>query len=139
MGMTIKVTGLSPGKTANRIISDEVKMSVANNAAKLMADYLPMDTGTLMGGGMAMLENGNPIVFYNGPYAHFQHEGRLMLSPSGSPWAKYGEIKHYAKPNKYLKFSKEKHPLATSYWERAMIIGKGRQFLKETQQLIKRG
>ena len=55
-------------------------------------------------------------VTYESPYAHYQWQGELYVSPTtGSSWALPGEIK--VPTGKPLKYSKEQNPLATSHWE----------------------
>lgn len=134
--MAVKITSkINAGAAANRVLSNKVKLAVANNAYKLMNDYVPMDSGALS----KQVSITPEYIHYKSPYAHFDYVGMLMVSPSGSAWAKHNEAKHYAVPGKDLNFSKEKHPLATANWDKAMITGRGRQFFDEAEEIVKRG
>lgn len=109
--VTIKIFDSS--KTANRICkNDSVGLFLANTWIKYFAKYTPMQTGTLR-------ESVTPEPFkvtYNAPYAHYQWQGELYVSPTtGSSWAKAGEIK--VPTGIPLEYSKEQNPLATDHWE----------------------
>lgn len=110
-GARITIEGLNPNIVAARILSTPVKLAISQNAARLMSEYVPMDTGTLF-----QTINVQPdYVHYMVPYANANY---------------YGENRN---------FSKEKHPLATAKWDDAMMTGKGDQFFREVEAIIKRG
>ena len=103
----------NPAKTANRICKDDrVGLFLANTWIRYFSKYVPMQEGTLR-------DSVTPEPFkvtYNAPYAHYQWQGELYVSPTtGSSWAKAGEIKIPA--GKSLEYSKEQNPLAASHWE----------------------
>jgi hypothetical protein len=113
MAKGIKVKIDNPQKTMKRLISDDVRLYLAETWAKYFKKYTPMDSGTL--GSTYETEPGK--VTYTTPYAHFQWYGEVMVDDRGSTWAKPRTSKHYAGRN--LVYSKEKNAKATSHWEEA--------------------
>lgn len=110
-GVTINLTGLNPEAVATRILSTPVKLAISQDAARLMTEYVPMDSGTL-----------SQTIDIQPDYVHY-------MVP-------------YAKANYYGKnrnFSQDRHPLATGEWDKAMITGKGGQFFREVEAIIRRG
>lgn len=69
-----------------------------------------MDSGVLS----QTVEVNTEYVHYKSPYAHRLYVGNKM------------------------NFSKEKHVLATSHWDKAMITGHSGQFQREVQEIIDR-
>ena len=81
-----------------------------------MEKYIPMDTGALAG----TFDKGINYITYEQPYAHYQYIGE---SVSGKP----------------LNYHKDKHPLATSYWDKKMWTAEGQIVVKEVQDYVNRG
>lgn len=99
--------------TADRITQNNaVGQFVAQTWARYFAKYIPMQQGILRSNFTT-----EPFkVTYESPYAHYQWQGELYVSPTtGSSWALPGEIK--VPTGKPLEYSKEQNPLATSHWE----------------------
>lgn len=93
---------------------------MASEAKRLMGPYVPAKNMGLSGNDVRVyVEDDSGIVHYLSPYAHYQHEGILMVSSrTGSAWARYGESKVYT--DQQLSYGKLRHPMATSHWEKAM-------------------
>lgn len=90
--------------------SDKVGLYTAQQAERLMAPYVPMDTGMLVDNTTV-----EPFkVTYNSTYANHIYE------------------------RTNLNFNKEKHPLATAKWDRAMSIAKSGQLATEVTNFIKK-
>lgn len=105
---------------------DRGRLFLANEAKRLMDPYVPFRMGMLSQNVRTYVESGEGYVKYNSPYAHYQYEGILYVSSrTGSAWAKNGEYKVPAKPEKELEHNKARHPLATSYWDKAMMTARG--------------
>lgn len=105
---------------------DAGRLFLANEAKRLMNPYVPFRMGTLSSNVQTYVEGGEGYVKYNSPYAHYQYEGILYVSSkTGSAWARHGEYKVPASPEKALMHEDTKHPLATSHWDRAMATAKG--------------
>lgn len=83
-GWILRRRGLRPNGAVQRLFTQE--------CAKAMDRYVPMQAGTLKD----TRSIGPDYVDYSQPYAHYQYCGELMLSSSGSSWARHGERKHYA-------------------------------------------
>lgn len=78
------------------------------------------------------------IVHYLSPYAQYQFNGILMVSRlTGSPWARHGESK--VKTNRHLVYSKSRHPLATSHWDKAMKTARMDDYVSAVQSYIRGG
>lgn len=89
---------------------DPAEKLLAAEAMKDTDQFVPMKTGQLSGGARV---NGNNIV-YPGPYARYLYHGKLMVSETGSAWAKSGTSKHLT--GKSLVFSRAKHGQAQREW-----------------------
>ena len=115
--------GLGPNGAARRLLTVE--------CARQMDPYVPMRQGTLKNTRII----GPDYVEYRGPYAHFQHKGLLMLGvKTGSAYAKSGEPKRYAVPEKELQYNGA--PKRGAYWERRMWADKGRQITRKVAAAV---
>ena len=90
-------------KSAGQIIKESgvdngAALFAAEEARKLMHDYVPMKTGALADNVQISAEDGRGVIFYAQPYA-------------GACY--YGETKN---------FSKDKNEKASAYWDRAMLL-----------------
>ena len=79
-----------------------------------MDKYVPFDRGNLA----KYYIDGNYIV-YDQQYAHYQYVG---ISHSGKP----------------LNYHTDKHPLATSYWDKKMVTAEINDVVKEVQNYVNR-
>ena len=98
-------------KSQNKIINDvginqKLNLFMAQECMRLMNPFVPMDTGALSQTVETKADSKRGIVHYLVPYAHRQYTGELF------------------------NFSKEKHPLATHHWDKAMLIAKRTQLIK---------
>ena len=95
-----------------------------NTCAKAMDRFVPFDTGTLAE--TVVLRNGNinranvtvDTITYNQEYASYVYYG----------------ISH----GKAMVFHTDKHPDATSYWDKVMWTAKGPDIVKQTQDYFDR-
>lgn len=134
MGFEVKIEGFDADKISKRIFdNDRVGLAASQALFRHMSPYVPRDSGTLM----TSVRCKPWAVEYISPYAHFQFIGKLMVSPSGSAWAKKNERKHYV--NKSLIHSKDRNPNASAEWNEAMLKGKKKVVMEEIQRLIERG
>ena len=109
MGVRFEFNSI-PAKLDKICKSDKVGLYAAQQAERLMAPYVPMDTGMLVDDTTV-----EPFrVTYNSTYAHHVYEGIN------------------------LNFNKEKHPLATAKWNNAMQIAKAGQLATEVTNFIKK-
>ena len=106
---------------------DKGRLFLANKAKRLMDPYVPRRMNPLSTNIRTYVEDGEGYVKYNEPYAHYQYEGILYVSSkTGSAWARSQEYKVPASPRKELKHPPNgSHPLATSYWDKAMMTARG--------------
>lgn len=76
-----------------------LKEEIANNTEP----FVPFGTGALRRSVKSSLSTKDLRIIWNSPYAHFLHEGYVMIGErSHSPWARYGEKK--VKTNKRLTY-----------------------------------
>ena len=119
----IKDHGLDSNGRATRFLRDE--------ADRLMNPFVPMDNGMLRRN--KTYPNASTIK-YTSPYAHYQYTGKLMLTKSGSSYAKKGEKKFYT--SKKLKY----HTSGTGdHWEKLMLQRHRSSLTKDVQNYINSG
>jgi hypothetical protein len=83
-------------------------------ARRLMAEFVPLDTGRLAESALEIVENGRGRIDYTAPYAHFCY---------------YGEG---------LRFKREKNPRAGAFWDRAMMQVYKDELYTRVEKFIKR-
>lgn len=123
----------SPQQILDRIFDRETMIQIHTQLKLFCADYVPATEAE------ALTNSAIPTpdyLLYPGPYAHYQWEGILFLDERGSSWAKKDHDKYPT--SKKLKYGKEPHSLATSHWEKAMMVGKGDQFCKNIEYYLKK-
>lgn len=124
---------------ANKIIKDHgldsngrVTRYLRDEADRLMMPFVPGGAG-----GMLAKQKTYPsasTIKYTSPYAHYQYTGKLMLTKSGSSWARKGEKKHYT--SKKLKY----HTSGTGdHWEKLMLQRHKNSLTKDVQNYINSG
>lgn len=116
------------------------RLWLANECKRLMDPYVPARNLVLAQNVRTYVEGDHGVVHYNSPYAHYQYEGLLYVSSkNGSSWARSGEYKVKADPEKNLKHDKSRHPLATSHWDKAMWTARGEEVIRAYQNWLRRG
>lgn len=126
-------------KLAN-LADDETMIQIHNQYAKFLEPYVPMDEGILSHNITVTPE----YVQYNGPYAHYQYTG-IVYGPN-IPIVENGEIVGYwSPPNQAkhptgapIKYSTEKHPLATHHWDKAAMDDKGDVFKADVKNILQK-
>ena len=117
---------------------DRTLLLMATEAKRLMDPYVPALNMVLSQNVRTYVEGEHGVVHYLSPYARYQHEGILMVSRiTGSPWASKGESK--ITTERKLNHNKSRHPLATSEWEKAMKIARGRVYEVTVQRFVNGG
>ena len=89
-----------------------VEKFFTNECAKAMDKYVPFDKGNL-----ADYRIEGNLVIYNQPYARYQYYG---ISKKGNK----------------LVYHTDKHPLATSYWDKHMWTAEGQDIVKRVQKYV---
>ena len=110
-------------QSKSKIIADlgldkngRVTRYLTNNCKKHMDKYVPYDTGTLA---VTAIATSNQII-YDQEYAEYVYDG---ISKSGKP----------------LNYQLDKHPLATSHWDKKMWSAEKDNVLAEVQAYVNRG
>lgn len=122
-----------PAAIAADYAGDEAQLFLANEAKKLMEPYVPAMNLVLTRNVRVYVENGKGIVHYQSPYARYQHEGKVMVSKR--PGVK-GSAKKVLQPEKSLDYTKFRHPLATSHWDKAMMAARRDDLVKAMQNYV---
>ena len=100
---------------------DAGRLFLANECKRLMDPYLPAKNLVLAHNVRVYVDQGMGKIHYLSPYAHYQYEGILFVSSiTGSAWARAGE--HKVPTDKALKHTHFRHSLATSHWDKAMLV-----------------
>jgi len=109
--MSVEFT-IDGGGLVDWLKSGEVLRAVAECAAEYMDPFVPMRTGRLASSASAGTEGGVGVVEYAAPYA-----GQVY---HGDGW----------------RFSRERHPLASAHWDRAMIAAAGGALADEVRRRL---
>lgn len=113
---------------------------MANEAKRLMNPYVPAKNLVLAKNVRVYNEGDGAVVHYMSPHAHYQYVGKLMVSSrTGNPWARHGESKVYAVPERKLKQGRLRHTLATSEWDKAMMTAHKEDLTKAVQGYVRKG
>lgn len=109
MGFTVDMSGAAE-KVKKICSSRKLGSFLASEAAKGMDQYVPMRTGAL-----SKSVTTQPFeIKYGISYAKYPYNGR------------------------HMRFSKDKHPSATSHWDRAYAIAHGQQLADSGTRFLKR-
>ena len=108
-----------------------VNRFMRDDADRLMNPFIPMDNGMLR---RNKAYPNNHSIKYNSPYSKYQYYGKLMLTKSGSSWAKKGEKKF--ETGKKLKY----HTSGTgAKWDKLMLQRRKNDLVKDVENYIKSG
>lgn len=111
----------------------DAQLFLANEAKKLMDPYVPALNLVLSKNVRVYVENGVGVIHYLSPHARYQFKGKVMIS-------KRPGVKESAKvvkqPEKALKYTKFRHPLATSEWDKAMMTARGDDLIRAMQNYM---
>ena len=78
------------------------------------------------------------VPFKEGNLADYRIEGnKIIYSPSATDYAQYIYY-GISKNGKPLNYNKDKHPLASSYWDKKMMTAEGADVIREIQEFIRR-
>lgn len=105
----------------------EVQIFMAENVARLCDPYVPKSDGANahMKERYDIAADGSAIT-YQGPYAHFQYVGEVMVGGDGSPWAKSGEKKRYS--GREIEYTGA--PMRGKEWDKRMMADRGDELMK---------
>lgn len=110
----------------------EGQLFLANEAARLMDQYVPADNLVLAQNIDITADEKKGEIHYLSPYAHYQWEGELYVDPKTGKGAFYDGEQFWSRPGKNYKvpsgkplhYSDFRHPLATSHWDKAMMTAR---------------
>ena len=141
--MKVKFDWKKPPKALakEKVCGRENMLFLANQAAKFMDPYVPADNLVLAQNIFITADDDCGHIIYNSPYAHYQWEGELY-GPN-YPITDGGEVVGFWSPphktpsGKSLKYSTFRHPLATSHWDKAMMVARGSDLAKAYENHLK--
>lgn len=122
------------------LIDDRTMYQVHNLLAKMCDPYVPMDDEGVLSQSVEVTPES---VRYTQPYARYQYYGEVYgpnipiiengvvvgwFSPPGKP-------KHPT--GRPINYSKEKHPLATSKWNEAMMRDHREEFVEQVRNILR--
>lgn len=124
--------------TVAKVEDEKLWIFAANEYHKLLAPYVPKQSGALNDTKKITSGNSYGKIEYKSIYAHYIHEGRLMVdSGTGSSWAKKGHKKVYSGATLNLKHNK--NPLASANWEKVAEPVQKPKLIKSMQDYVDRG
>lgn len=137
---TSKLKNVLEDRMLNVVHDENTMLQVHNLFAKMCDPYVPMETGTLA----QTTEITSEGVTYKQPYAHYQYVGQVY-GPN-IPIIENGVITGWFSPpgqkkhptGTLINYSKEAHPLATSYWDKAMYRDNKDKFDSEVKEILVR-
>lgn len=128
--MNVAVAGEISAPELMRLVGidgDRLQKMLIDECVKEMDRYVPMKTG--------MLKNTRQIekdgVTYVGKYARYVYYGTLMVSPSGSAWAKAGERKHLT----HTPLTYRGAPTRGAFWDVRMWADKRDSIVRRISQI----
>ena len=123
LAKSYRTIGLSENGKVTRYLRDTVD--------RLSIPYIPFDNGGLRR--LKAYPNAHSIK-YKSPYARYHYNGELMLTKSGSSWAKKGEKKY--RTGKKMKY----HTSGTGpKWDKLMMQRRSDDVVRDLQNFINRG
>lgn len=124
----------------DNLINDEVMLEIHNAFAKMCDPYVPMDEGVLAQSVIVEKDH----IRYPGPYAHYQYVGEVYgpnipITENGiivGWFSPPGKKKHPT--GRAINYGREKHPLASKEWDKAMMTDKGDVFTQQVKDILVR-
>lgn len=111
-------------KKVENLIDDNTMLQIHNLFAKMCDEYVPFLEGPLSQSALAQVNK--DYVQYGG--SGYVTEGR----PSGVPYARY---QYYGVG---FNHTKDYHPKATAFWDKAMMSEKGQSFCEQVKEILVR-
>ena len=103
--------------TMKKVQDDKFWKFAATEWWRLISEYTPKDTGTLI----QSVDIRPKEIEYKSPYAHYQYHGKVMgpnyYSEDYGFWSPPGKKKDYTGAD--LKYKKDRNPKASKEWDKA--------------------
>lgn len=116
---------------------------LANELKRIMDPYVPAENLALAQNVRTYVEDNAGIVHYTSPYAHYQYKGELYVDPKTGKgaftdgerfWSRSGVAKRPS--GRALSYSKFRHPLATSEWDKSAMTAKRGELTEAYQKYL---
>ena len=136
--VSVKINDAIMQKVAE-INNPTTMLAIHNTLAKMCDPYVPFLEGSLSQTAIVTSED----VRYIQPYARYQYYGQIY-GPN-IPIKENGEIVGWFSPpgqkkhptGRMMHHTTEYHPLASSFWDKAMMRDKGDEFNKEVEDILR--
>lgn len=130
--------------TAEKSGGEAGALFLASSAKRLMNPYVPAKNLVLAQNVRVYAKGDRGYVHYLSPYAHYQYMGKLYVDLKTKKGAfTNGEGKFWSKPGiskvptgKKLEYDTFRHPLATSHWDKAMMIARKEDLVQSYQDYL---
>lgn len=111
----------------------DAQLFLAKQAQELMEPYVPALNLVLARNVRVYVEHGFGVVHYLSTHARYQYGGKVMVSKMPGVKASAKIVKQ---PEQALKYTKFRHPLATSEWDKAMMAARGDDLVRAMQNYM---
>lgn len=140
-GVHVDVNVVSLQQKLENLINEDVMLEIHNLFAKMCDPYVPMQEGVLS----QTVEIFPDHIRYGQPYAHYQYTGEVYGPNIPIKDADGGIDGWFSPPGKkkhptgaQLQYNKEKHPLASKEWDKAMMRDKRDEFTQQVKDILVR-
>lgn len=116
---------------------------LAHQAKAFMDPYVPARNQVLAQNVRVTAEEDCGHITYNSPYAHYQYEGEVygpnipIFEEDGETVSGWRSPPHKTPTGRKLEYRKVPHPLATSHWDKAMVVARGDELAKAYEKYLK--
>ncbi len=129
------------GKIDN-LIDDSVMVEIHTAFARIINDFVPYDTGNLAENDLEITKD---YVRYAAEYAHYMYYGEIY-GPNIPVYDSDGNVEgFFSLPNvkkkptgRKMTFNTEKHPSATSHWDKVAMQTRLKLFEQEVKNILLR-
>lgn len=134
----IKIDSNKVKKKLDGLLDDTTMLRIHQAFYKMCDPYVPFGDGTLA----QTVEITPKYVRYKSPYAHYMYEG-IVYGPN-IPIIQNGQIVGwFSRPGvqkhptgAMINYSKDRHPLATRHWDKAMMQDRKDEFIAQVKALL---
>lgn len=138
LNIDVKVNTAKLAKEFEALKDDNVMYEIHDLFAKMNDPYVPMQEGVLS----QSVQISKDGITYAGPYAHYMYVGEIY-GPNIPIFEDGILVGFFSIPNmpkkptgREMSYDKEKHPLASKEWDKAMMQNKGDVFLNAVKDIL---
>lgn len=138
VNIDVNVNTTKLAKEFEALKDDNVMYEIHDLFAKMCDPYVPMQEGVLS----QSVQIHKDSINYAGPYAHYMYVGEVYgpnipIIEDGIVVGWFSPPGQKKKPTgREIQYDKEKHPLASKEWDKAMMDAKGDVFLNAVKDIL---